>query len=218
MNNELRKNLEGYTDPTAAATLTKPEAGDVWTYNGGACLVIKNHGKLSTILPLYDQERHPNNVEIMTKKGPMYADQRLITYGLHVKMPRYIDTVSVEDFRRVIEAVEDAVGLSLLASAEAEAQDLQNRVLLQLQEENRELRERLDVAEGEAIDNTQDADRLAEQLTAAREQLKTLEGLQNLKEAELAAARNGGHKARNQLELLREMYNDLLAHVVGGVW
>ena len=48
----------------------------------------------------------------------MYADQRLLTYGLHVKMARYIETLEVEDFKQVIESVEDTVGLRLLATVE----------------------------------------------------------------------------------------------------
>lgn len=113
MNEELHKNTEGYTDPTAAATLNRKEPGDIWTYNGDTCLIIKNHGKFSTILLLGPLEKHTNQVKIMTKSGPMYADQRLLTYGLHVKMTRYVETVSVEDFKRVIEAVEAALGINL---------------------------------------------------------------------------------------------------------
>lgn len=112
MNNELRKNAEGYTDPTAAATLNRPEPGDVWEYNGIRCLIIKNHGRLSTILQLTDYE-HPNNVKVMTCNGPAYTDARYITYGLHVKMGKYVETVSVEDFKRVSEAVEVALGIKL---------------------------------------------------------------------------------------------------------
>ena len=112
MNNELRKNAEGYTDPTAAATLTQKEPGDVWEYNGTRCLIIKNHGRLSTILQLTDKD-HPDNVKIMTESGPAYTNPQLLTYGLHIKMARYIETVSVEDFKRVIEAVEVALSIQL---------------------------------------------------------------------------------------------------------
>lgn len=51
---------------------------------------------------------------------------------------------------------------------------------------------------------------LQEELHAAREHIKTLEGLQNLKNAELNAANRSAEKARYQLELLREMYYELL--------
>lgn len=195
MNNELCKNAEGYTDPTAAATLNRPEPGDVWEYNGARCLIIKNHGRLSTILLLTDND-HPNNAEVMTKNGPLYTDTRLLTYGHHVKMGKYVETVGVEDFKRLIEAVEKAVGLRLLVNVEmvntppsddaAKLLELSGQVSL-----------------------------LQEQLTAAREHTGTLEHLQNLKTAELTAANNAAAKARNQLELLREMYNDLLARTLG---
>lgn len=51
---------------------------------------------------------------------------------------------------------------------------------------------------------------LQEELTFAREHIKTLESLQKLKQAELSAANRSAEKARHQLELLREMYNELL--------
>lgn len=120
----LKKNAEGYTDPTAAATLNRPEPGDVWEYNGTRCLIIKNHGRWSTILQLTDND-HPNNAKVMTRNGPAYTDARLITYGQHTKMGRYIETVSVEDFKRVIEAVEVALSIQLPrveSTSEKEAQ------------------------------------------------------------------------------------------------
>lgn len=114
MNTELKKNAEGYTDPTAAATLTQPEPGDVWTYDGrGMCLVIKNHGPFSSILLLVDDCGGPDDVKIMTAKGPKYTDPRRITYGLHRKMGRYLETVSVECFDHVVTAVENALDIYL---------------------------------------------------------------------------------------------------------
>lgn len=206
MNIELRKNAEGYTDPTAGATLNQKEPGDIWTYNGDACLIIKNHGKFSTILLLKPLEAHPRNVQIMTKSGPMYADQRLLTYGLHVKMARYIETVSVEDFKRVIEAVEAAVGLSLLVNVEVTntAPSDEAAKLLELSGQVATLREQL-----EEDDITIQG--LERQLIAAQSHVGSAA------EKAIAQAQAEATKARNQLELLREMYNDLLAKVVGGV-
>lgn len=131
MNNELRKNTEGYADPTAAATLARPEGGDIWEYNDGFCLVIKNHGKLSTILRLESLEKHPNNVKVMTTTGPMYADQRLLTYGLHSRMGGYVETVSVEDFDRVIAAVEAVLAIELPRAKTADSDDTPGTAELQ---------------------------------------------------------------------------------------
>lgn len=190
-NYELRKNAEGYTDPTAAATLSQKETGDIWAYNGGACLIIKNHGKFSTILLLESQEKHPNQVKIMTKSGPMYADQRLITYGLHVKMGRYIETVCDEDLDRALDAIEDALGVELPTVD--------------------------DICEAAGQETTdQEAAKLLEEVAQLREDLKAMQDLAALKQAAADAAGRAEMKARNQLELLREMYNELLAKAVGG--
>lgn len=200
MNNELHKNAEGYTDPTAAATLNRPEPGDIWEYNGTRCLIIKNHGHLSTILQLTDKD-HPANVKVMTRNGPAYTNARLVTYGQHTKMGRYVETVSVKDFKQVIEAVEAALGLNLQAREEADAQDVQNlrKKLDAAQVRILELEDQLDDYEGTVLG-------LERQLAAATNHINN--GAVDKAQAEAA-------KARNQLELLREMYNDLLAKVVG---
>ena len=183
MSYELRKNAEGYTDPTAAATLSQQEPGDIWGYNETECLVIKNHGAFSSILLLVDTRGGDHYVQIQTEKGPKYTDPRRLTYGHHAKFGRFIDTVSLADFKRVTEAVSGEVGLLTVPSDEADAENVQD---------------------------------LLEQLTAARERMEAAECLLSVKTAELAAANNTAEKAGNQLELLREMYNDLLYKVVDG--
>lgn len=183
MSYELRKNAEGYTVPTAAATLSQQEPGDIWGYNETECLVIKNHGGFSSILLLVDTRGGDHYVKIQTEYGPKYTDPRRLTYGNHNKMGRFIDTVSLADFKRVTEAVSGEVGLIAWPRDEADAE------------------------------NGQD---LLEQLTAALEHIKTLEAKLSFKTAELEAADNTAKRAKNQLELLREMYNDLLYKVLDG--
>lgn len=183
MSNELRKNAEGYADPTAAATLSQQEPGDIWGYNETECLVIKNHGAFSSILLLVDTRGGDHYVKIQTEYGPKYTDPRRLTYGNHAKMGRFIDTVSSADFKRVTEAVSGEVGLLAGPRVEADAENVQD---------------------------------LLEQLAAAREHMETLESELCFKKAEVAAANNTAEKARNQLELLREMYNDLLYKVLDG--
>ncbi|MBO5917692.1 MAG: hypothetical protein J6Q14_02865 [Oscillospiraceae bacterium] len=176
MNTELKKNAEGYTDPTAAATLTQAEPGDVWGYGPqDMCLVIKNHGPFSSILLLVDSCGGPDDVKIMTAKGPKYTDPRRLTYGLHRKMGRYLETVSVECFDHVVTAVENALDIYLP-------------------------RKKAD---------TQDMDKLLGDLDCMSEQLD--DTVRNLR-----VERQKATKAQNQLELLRDMYNELLAKVMGG--
>ena len=203
MNNELHKNAEGYTDPTAAATLFQQEPGDVWEYNGTRCLIIKNHVRLSTILQLTDKD-HPNNVKIMTKSGPAYTDPRLLTYGLHTRMGQYIETLEVDDFAEVIRRIEDALGINL--------QTVKNPVAT-------ELREQLDTAQALIEEQREklEEDRII--LLGLERQLIAAEShVGSAAEKAIAQAQAEAAKARNQLELLREMYNELLAKAVGGGW
>jgi hypothetical protein len=198
----LRKNAEGYADPTAAATLTRKEPGEVWEYNGTRCLIIKCHGRHSTILQLTDNA-HPNNVKVTTCEGVKYTNVQLLTYGFHDKMGGYIDTLSRSDFDNVIAAVEDALSITLEVEEIAEPVE---RLAAEIEAKNAEiaeLRKRLD--------------EVTEELTGARSHMGTMEGLLRLKEADRVTANNAHTKAKNQLELLRDMYNELLAKTWEGV-
>lgn len=197
MNNyNLKKNAEGYADPTAAATLTRKEPGEVWEYNGTRCLIIKCHGRHSTILQLTDND-HPNNVKANTCEGVKYTNVQLLTYGFHDKMGKYIDTLSRSDFDNVIAAVEAALSITL----EVEEIAKPTGTLGDIDAKNAEiayLRKRL----GET---TEELEFKTSQLAACTQHLEAL------------TATNHAHtKAMNQLELLREMYNELLAKTVGG--
>lgn len=214
----LKKNAEGYADPTAAATLTRQEPGEVWEYNGAPCLIIKNHGSLSTILRLSDRD-HPRDVKVTTSEGVKYADARLLTYGQHTKMGQYTDTLSRSDFANVITAVEDALEICVKAEENAEPVDTLAEIDAQ---EVQTLQERL--ATAQALLEAQ-----REQLDAQREQLEEYTAITLGLEKQLIAAQshiNNGAvnkaeaeatKAKNQLELLRDMYNELLTKVVEGV-
>ena len=186
----LRKNAEGYTDPTAAATLTRKECGDIWEYNGTLCLIIKDHNGFSTILQLTDLDR-PENIAVDTSCGTKFVSPQRITYGLHGKMGRYMETLSAKDFERVIEAVETALAI-----------DLPRKETVNTEKEGTQETARLM--------------ELADHMESQQKQLTELEHRYNLQRAELTAANNAAAKARNQLELLRDMYNDLLAKMVGG--
>lgn len=169
---------------TPKATLNQKEPGDIWTYRDGECLIIKGHAGFATILRLHDRDPYGDRVKVTdSDDGPLYVDPAFIITGRYSDMGKYVETLDVETFTRVIRAVEDAAGLSLLTSEEAP---------------------------------THEAAQLLKELTAAREHLRTTEGILNLKNAELTAANNIATKAKNQLELLRDMYDALLARVADG--
>lgn len=200
MSIELSKNAEGYTDPTAAATLYRKESADIWEYKDGECLIIKGHPGFATILRLHGSDKYGDRVKVTDRDdGPRYVDPAFIISGRYSEMGRYVETLDPVTFEKVIIAVEAAICIDLHPAENAGPAH---------QDKPKEPQEVLKLLD--------EIETMQEQLTAARELMNTLEHLQNIKEAELTAANNAATKARNQLELLREMYNDLLAKVVGG--
>ena len=117
---ELRKNVEGYADPTASTTLSRREPREIWSYMSGRCLVIKNHGCFSTILMLGDEKRYPDDVEIETENGVYYANPRKLTWGAHNKMYGYLDSISVEVFESVLGAVGEKLGIELACNGKTD--------------------------------------------------------------------------------------------------
>lgn len=178
MNNDLRKNAEGYTDPTASATLTRKETADIWTYRDGECLIIKCHPGHATILRLHDVNQYGGRVKVADRDdGPRYVDPTFVISGRYHEMGRYVETLDADTFEEVLCAVEAALDINLQTSGP----------------------------------DTQD---VGAEVEALRGQLVELKHQHNLQKAELDAANRAAEKARNQLELLREMYNDLLVRIV----
>lgn len=191
-NYELQKNAEGYTDPTAAATLIRKESADIWEYKGGECLIIKSHAGYATILRLHDNDKYGDRVKVADRDdGPRYVDPAFIISGRFQEMGRYVETLDAVTFEKVITAVENAIQIDLRPaekSGPAHPDPLAGQEVAKLREEAAQLR----------------AD------------LKAMQDLATLKQAAADAAGRAEMKARNQLELLREMYNELLAKAVGG--
>jgi hypothetical protein len=210
MNNELHKNAEGYTDPTAAATLNRKEPGDIWEYKGGECLIIKGHPGFATILRLHDSDKYGDRVKVTDRDdGPRYVDPAFIISGRYSEMGQYVETLDAVTFGRVIDTVAGTLGLPYLTEEPPreetpDAQEIQDlrKQLDTAQALILELEDQLDDYEGTVLG-------LERQLAAATSHINN--GAVDKAQAEAA-------KARNQLELLREMYNELLAKAVGGGW
>lgn len=189
MNIELKKNAEGYTDPTAAATLNRKEAGDIWEYKGGECLILKAHPGFATILRLHDGNQFGDRIEVTERPdGPRYVDPAFIITGRYTEMGKYTETLDAVTFDLVLNTVADTMGLPCLAEEPPQ----------------------------EKATDTQEVKKLRLALADALTELESTKHLHAFKMAELEAADRSAVKAKNQLELLRDMYNELLAKVVGG--
>lgn len=205
MSNELRKNDEGYADPTAAATLNRKETGDIWEYKGGECLIIKGHPGFATILRLHEDDRYGDRVKVADRDdGPRYVDPAFIISGRYSEMGRYVETLGAVTFEKVIIAVEAAIGIDLQTSKETpDAQEV------------RDLRKKLDTAQIRILELEDQLDDYEGTVLGLERQLAA--ATSNINNGAVDKARAEAEKAKNQLELLRDMYNELLAKAVGGL-
>jgi hypothetical protein len=185
MNTELKKNAEGYADPTAAATLARKESGDIWTYKDGECLILKAHSGFATILQLHDSNQYGDRILVTERPdGPRYIDPAFVITGRYTEMGRYVETLDVGTIGRVAKVVADTMGLI--------------------------------VEPDEMMTDTQEAEKLRDEVAQLRAALRAMQDLARLKQEAANAAGRAEMKVKNQLELLRDMYNELLAKVVGG--
>lgn len=188
MNIELKKNAEGYTDTTAAATLTRKEAGDTWTYKGGSCLVLRSHAGFATILKIHDSNQYGDRVSIPGG----YVDPAFIITGRYAEMGEYLGTLETKDFQRVMDAVRESLGIKpaeldeqmrFLDNIETEVQEM-DADRARLRKENEHMKARLaELSELHA---------------------KAVDRVNKVTFAKL--------KVTNQLELLQSMVGSVLAH------
>ena len=198
MTNELRKNAEGYSDPTAATTLTRKEGGDIWEYKGGECLILKGRSGFATILRLHDSNLYGDRVKVADRDdGPRYVDPAFIISGRYQEMGRYVETVDTVTFEQVIEAVETVDTVTFEQVIEA----VENALAIELPRKEKS--------------DTQEVKKLREEVAQLQEDLAAARSLANFNNGRAEAAGRAEMKAKNQLELLRDMYNELLAKVVG---
>lgn len=197
MNTELKKNAEGYTDPTAAATLGQKEPGDIWTYMNQECMILKNHGSFSTCLLLGRTRRNPIDVEIQTRNGIRYTDPRKLTWGAHYKMTSYVDACGLIDYGAVVVAVENELGVKLPDKKETDWQQAAMQDLVEIEAEVETLRA--------------EKTRLQRQNDTLRDQLDQLTGLHEKAVDRVNKVNFAKLKVENQLELLQSTISAVLA-------
>jgi predicted nuclease with TOPRIM domain len=148
-NKELKKNAEGYADPTAAATLRQIMKGDIWSYKDGECLILQTHDGFATILRLHKDKRHDDRVKICDRlDGPEWVDPAFIISGKYADMSRYIETLERDDFQKVMDAVKERLGIKSVWNDNAEQENLRAMVD-DLSTYNTELRREVERLQGQ---------------------------------------------------------------------
>lgn len=112
--NELKRNGEGYMDPTAYKAIVeadKPVPGDIFSADGAEWLVVAYNAPVMIVLKLFDD--HKNEIEVeVTSRAKKYTDPRFIHYRFYV--PHSYDLVKAlpqSEYESVVDAVRNVLGL-----------------------------------------------------------------------------------------------------------
>lgn len=120
--NEMKKNGSGYSDPTAYEALkhiTKMEEkimefyrGDIVeieTKNGNlkAAVVSQTHEKYSNILILTDDDRMPYSVNC---RGERYANPGMVQYVFNDRVTGFVRSMTDSEYESIMNAVIDSLG------------------------------------------------------------------------------------------------------------
>lgn len=125
-------NSNGYGANSVEAALREIKPGDIWEYNNGDFLILKNHGSFSTGLRIVDYNA-PGFIQVgECDSAPCadlrYTDPRKVCYANHTYLGKLIATVSRVELNIAVVAVERALSMDfgpedILAEAEKFVQD-----------------------------------------------------------------------------------------------
>ncbi len=126
----LKRNGSGYYDETAyKAFMGMAKAGDIWTANDGReeVLILKNQGTLCNCLTLTDKSMDKQCIEIVSA-GTMYTNPSMVKYLFNSRLGTFVQRLPADEFAKVMEAVEDALGFGI-RDRRKEAHDLLDMIL-----------------------------------------------------------------------------------------
>ena len=106
----LNRNGSGYYDETAyKAFMGMAKAGEIWTANDGReeVLILRNQGTFCNCLTLTQVCRDKQCICIY---GVGYTNPGMIKYLFNDKLGHIVRQLPEDEFERVMEAVEDAMG------------------------------------------------------------------------------------------------------------
>lgn len=123
---------------TNLCTKMNAQPGDIWgTSNGKEYLIIAKHDdQLYTVLGLLDA--HKTGMVEVKSRQVMYTNPAMVQYLFGNVMSQYIKTLPQAEFETVVEAVQDALCLTMIKESPVEATDESHNA------EVRELKARID--------------------------------------------------------------------------
>ena len=133
MDNEMLRNGSGYIDPTAAQAMKNMVyPGEIWTTaTGKEVLILKDHGKVCTVLTLLDEEK-AGCIEVVSR-AKRWCNPLFVTFVTRQNIGGFVKRLHAEDFADIWARVAESMGFSADSAREI------NR----LKCENADMREKL---------------------------------------------------------------------------
>lgn len=177
----LRKNAEGYSDPTAYEAIkgaAKP--GEIWIYKGRECLIIKNHGSYCNILQLGTYKK--NSIEV----AGQYAQPGMISYAFNDLLSEYVNRITTDEFADVLDEMEYTLGLTFIKEADSMANPIPDPAA------------------------SREVEKMKHELDEMRVRIKEADSMAHEYADRYKEARAASEQYRIQLEMLKDMYSDLM--------
>jgi hypothetical protein len=112
--NELKRNGEGYMDPTAYKAIVeadKPVPGDIFSADGEEWLVLAYNEGVMVVLKLFAERKSEWEVEVISR-AVKYTDPRFIQYRFYYPASyNLVKALSEKEYKSVIEAVQKVLGI-----------------------------------------------------------------------------------------------------------
>lgn len=141
---KMNRNGSGAYDGTAyKAIMGMPKSGEIWTYGtiGKEILIIKNHGTLSNVLTLLDENKSKYCIEVASR-SLKYTDPRMLQYAFNEGMGQFVKSLPDEEFDKVLDEIEDALELNIYRQESPE----ENEALEQAKQKIKDLETQLEAA------------------------------------------------------------------------
>lgn len=127
MMNDLRKNAEGYNDPTPynaiknVETENKVNAGEIWECTAGynelkMFLVLKVFKRVALVLALNDEMKCEDDIEVICK-GIRFTTPYMISYKFEKGFVSYVKSMKEDEFATLLDVVGGSLGFEATVPA-----------------------------------------------------------------------------------------------------
>ena len=116
-----KRNSEGYYDPTAYEAIKgMHREGEIWTFRKKNMLVIKNNGKICNCLALSEVAMGDDDIKVGKH---FFTNPAMIQYVFTDTLDIFVDRLMENDFKAVLQAVGDALGVELICKRNGQTQN-----------------------------------------------------------------------------------------------